>query len=155
MNWNFNRYFIPFPLIYFKLFWKVTISSNIFVLERIFSPAMIATKTVSYVFCMRIEMTRIAASRLRRHAGLPSYRVILRSGICCLLSLVSQHSSRSCIQAGAVTKFLHCHLSLKLFFTMFWFNTDLVLVFVCICYNKIKLCNVRFLYWRRYARRSG
>ena len=33
--------------------------------------------------------TRLAARRLRRRAGPPSYRVILRSGICCQLSLIA------------------------------------------------------------------
>ena len=36
-----------------------------------------------------ILQTRLAARRLRRRAGPPSYRVILRSGICCLLSLTA------------------------------------------------------------------
>ena len=34
-------------------------------------------------------VTRLAARRLRRRAGPPSYRVILRSGICCQLSLIA------------------------------------------------------------------
>ena len=38
---------------------------------------------------LRINITRLAARRLRRRAGPPSYRVIIRSGICCNLSLIT------------------------------------------------------------------
>ena len=43
-----------------------------------------------------------------------------------------------CTVIRTVTKSLPCLLSLQLFCTMFWCNTDLVQALVCICCNKIK-----------------
>ena len=60
-----------------------------------------------------------------------------------------------CTVIGTVTKSIPCLLSLQLFCTMLWCNTDLVQVLFGICCNKIKLCNVHFLSSRRCVRRNS